>query len=88
MNGQWHTFYRNLQADLEEAQSGLNIIEVNGFYIRGSGRVDDIRLLSVIPSSSNYEDAEDGTTDGWVVYDNDPAGAAISTYSILRVKAE
>ncbi len=55
----------------------LSILEVNGFYIRGSGRVDDIRLLSAIPSSWNYEDAEDGSTDGWVVYDNDPAGGEI-----------
>ncbi len=66
--------HRDLQADLEEAQPGVTILEVNGFLIRGSGRVDDIRLLSVMPPSppsSNYEDAEDGTTAGWDVYDND-----------------
>ncbi len=74
MDGQWQTFYRDLQADLEEAQPGVTILEVNGFLIRGSGRVDDIRLLSVMPPShvSNYEDAEDGTTAGWDVYDSDP----------------
>jgi len=42
--GQWHTFVRDLQADLEEAQPGEEILEVNGFLIRGSGRVDDIEL--------------------------------------------
>jgi len=44
MNGRWHTFVRDLQADLDEAQPGEKILEVNGFLIRGSGRVDDIAL--------------------------------------------
>ena len=46
MDGQWHTFVRDLQADLAEAQPGVTILQVNGFLIRGSGRVDDIKLLS------------------------------------------
>lgn len=45
-DGQWHTFTRDLQSDLEEAQLNISIIEVNGFLIRGSGEVDDIQLLS------------------------------------------
>ena len=44
MDGQWHTFVRDLQADLADAQPGVRILEVNGFLIRGSGRVDDIKL--------------------------------------------
>ena len=43
-DGKWHTFTRDLQADLSAAQSGVLILEVNGFYIRGSGFVDDIIL--------------------------------------------
>ena len=46
VDGQWHTFTRDLQADLEDAQPGVTILEVNGFLIRGSGRVDDIQLIS------------------------------------------
>ncbi|NQS99577.1 MAG: hypothetical protein HQ595_00710, partial [Candidatus Omnitrophica bacterium] len=45
-DGQWHTFTRNLEADLEHAQPGVTTLEVNGFLIRGSGRVDDIHLDS------------------------------------------
>ena len=45
-DGQWRTFTRDLQADLEGAQSGVSIFEVNGFIIGGSGKVDDIQLLS------------------------------------------
>jgi len=42
----WHTFTRDLQADLADAQRGARILEVNGFLIRGSGKVDDIILLN------------------------------------------
>lgn len=48
IDGQWHTFVRDLQADLEEAQPGVTLLEVNGFLIRGSGRVDDIKLYGDI----------------------------------------
>jgi hypothetical protein len=44
-NGLWHTFTRDLQEDLADAQRGERILEVNGFLIRGSGKVDDIMLL-------------------------------------------
>jgi hypothetical protein len=79
-DGQWHTFVRDLQVDLELAQPGVTILEVNGFLIRGSGLVDDIRLLKLNYTPNyitTYEDAEDGTTDRWYVYDNTPAGAEI-----------
>jgi len=165
IDGQWHTIVNDLQADLEDAQPGVSILEVNGFRIHGNGRVDDIKLLSAMPVSWDndgdglsdvdergvyetdpykkdtdedgiddgeelvfwdidwsidydsddlnnlvdidsdndgvqdnaeivrgydpgdnsstpsqpiYEDAEDNTTDGWIVYDDDPAGAVIA----------
>jgi hypothetical protein len=43
-DGAWRTFVRDLQADLERAQPGLKILKVNGFTVRGSGKVDDISL--------------------------------------------
>jgi hypothetical protein len=45
-DGQWRTFTRDLQSDLEAAQPGVSILEVNGFLLQGSGKVDDIQLLS------------------------------------------
>lgn len=125
IDGEWHTFVRDLKADFAQAQPGITILEVNGILIRGSGSVDDIMLLDYFPSSNTsttssittnkgeycsqdpelvlngtipeegtmgiaipagslpqqsitYEDAQDGTTDGWSVYDNEPAGARIS----------
>jgi len=41
---QWRTFVRDLQADLSEAQPGVSIVQVEGFGVDGSGRVDDIKL--------------------------------------------
>jgi len=45
-NGQWLTIVRDLRADLAAAQPDVTIIEVNGFLVRGSGSVDDIKLRS------------------------------------------
>jgi hypothetical protein len=42
-----------LQADLEEAQPGVNILEVNGFMVYGSGRVDDIVLCNTLNTDTN-----------------------------------
>jgi len=43
-DGQWHTFTRDLQADLDMARTGVTILEVKRLLIRGSGRVDDIKM--------------------------------------------
>lgn len=43
-NSQWHDLTIDLLSDLQEAQPGAEITEVNGLLIRGSGRVDDVRL--------------------------------------------
>jgi len=58
-DGNWHTFMRDLQADLEEVQPGVVIQEVNGFLIRGSGRVDDIKLLESTADGDGMEDGRE-----------------------------
>jgi len=41
---------------------------------------------AVVPAAIVYEDAEDGLTVGWDIYDNDPAGATVSNvYNTVRV---
>ena len=42
--GQWHSFERDLQADLTEAQPREIILYINDFMIYGSGFMDDIEL--------------------------------------------
>lgn len=46
IDGRWQTYRRDLQADLAEAQPDVRVVAVTAFLIRGSGRVDDIRLTS------------------------------------------
>ena len=83
-NGSWHTFTRDLQSDLEDAQPGNTITAVKSFAIRGSGRIDNIVFGeddggTTPPANSitMYEDAEDGAVTGWSTY-GDASGAAIT----------
>jgi len=43
-DGQWRTIVRDLLADLQDAQPGVRILSVNGFLVKGSGRIDDLIL--------------------------------------------
>lgn len=43
-DGQWHSFSRDLQADLAEYEPGNTITSVVAYLIRGTGKVDDIHL--------------------------------------------
>jgi hypothetical protein len=70
-DGRWHAVIRDLQEDLAAAQPGVRITAVNSFMIRGSGYLDDIRLLPSAPGSDGalvMEDAEDRQTDGWHLF--------------------
>jgi hypothetical protein len=72
--GQWHTFTRDLQADLEKAQPNARILEINGLLIRGNMRIDDMQLLHHLP----YLDTDaDGISDDEEVhvYASDPLKA-------------
>jgi YD repeat-containing protein len=57
-NGSWRTFTRDLEADLKEYESDNELLSVNGFLIRGNGRVDDIATISPDSQITVYEDAE------------------------------
>jgi len=45
-DGNWHTITRDLEDDLKKVQPNNEIIYIAGIYIRGSGRVDDIKTLA------------------------------------------
>ena len=64
-DGKWHTVNRDIKADLAKYQPSVTINAVNAFLIRGSGCIDDI----ILRPSTTYEDAENGDTLGWSVYD-------------------
>ena len=71
-DGEWHAFFRDLQADVEVAQPGVQILEVNAFMIRGSGRVDDIKLLSYFPIDTDSDGLLD-PVDNCIASPNGPA---------------
>ncbi len=79
-NNQWYTERRDLQADLHLYEPNTTILAVDGIMIRGNGSVDNIKLSNdqIVIGEITYEDAEDGNTNGWSVYDNTPAGATIT----------
>ena len=80
-DGIWHTFTRDLEADWNTFVPDNHIISVNGFFIRGSGKVDDISLLPTDLTLNNiYEDGEDNETTGWVIYSN-PNDATVENVS-------
>lgn len=75
-DGTWQTFRRNLQDDLHKFEPDNNLVEINGFLIRGSGKVDDIKTMLNFEKKV-YEDAEDSKTDGWSIYTNSSGKATI-----------
>jgi len=76
-NGEWYTLTRDLASDLKKFEPDNELIEVNGLLVRGSGRIDNVMMLNLVLDTV-YEDAQDRSIDGWVVYDADPTGATIS----------
>jgi len=74
-DGKWHTFNRDLEADLLDFEKDNRIIAVEGILIRGSIRVDDIALM--LEPTTVYENAQDKKTTGWRVYDDRVSGAVI-----------
>jgi hypothetical protein len=77
IKGQWHTVTRDLQTDLERAQPGVIITQVNGMDIRGNLRIDDVMLLAQLPALDTDNDGipDDLETN---VYGTDPSKADTS----------
>jgi hypothetical protein len=83
VNDFWQTVTRDLNQDIKDFERDNRLISVLSFEVRGSGLMDDIKMLStpVIPDPREdivYEDGEDGTNARWRIYDNNPEGATVS----------
>lgn len=48
-NGQWHTITRDVAADVRSAAPNATLVQIDNFVVRGSARVDDIKLMSTLP---------------------------------------
>ena len=81
-NGEWHSFQRDLKADLKEFESNNTLISVEGIKIRGDCKIDDIELTDKNTTTTDvefitYENAEDNSTARWIITDDEPSGATI-----------
>lgn len=77
IDGKWHIYRKNLQMELNEAQPGVTIISVDAFLIRGSGYVDDIRMMSYKDSDGDLLADEYETAHG--LNPNDHSDAALDS---------
>ncbi len=73
-DGQWRTYVRDLQQDLELAQPGVDIIEVNTFFVQGTGRVDDVKLHYIMPPTD---------TDGDGISDDDEISVYMTNPAVM-----
>ncbi len=86
-DGTWRTFSRDLSADLKRFQPSNEIISVDGFFVRGSGLIDDVELFSSNSDESNcviYEDAEDGKNSRWSIYTSGHRGTVSNIYDDVK----
>jgi len=74
-NGTWQTFVRDLVSDIQKYEPNNALVQVNGFAVRGSGKIDDIQMLK--REKNSYSNGEDASK--WYIYDKKPAGATVST---------
>jgi RHS repeat-associated protein len=65
-DGTWQTYTRDLEADLKKYESDNELLTVNGFLVRGSGKVDDIAMIQY-GNEILKEDAE-GTKTQTITY--------------------
>ncbi|MCK4440409.1 MAG: hypothetical protein KAU90_00290, partial [Sulfurovaceae bacterium] len=82
--GLWQTITRDLEEDIRDFEPNNRLIAVNGFQVRNSGLIDDIKILSNSTHSDRdensmvYEDAEDSNIDGWRIFANGSGNATIT----------
>ncbi|NPA60895.1 MAG: hypothetical protein GXO06_01250 [Epsilonproteobacteria bacterium] len=86
--GLWQTITRDLQEDIWDFEPDNRLLRVNGFEVRNSGYIDDIKMLADANISSKesiedenvtiYEDSENGDTIGWSIFENTSGTATIT----------
>ena len=79
--GEWRTFIRNISDDINNSEAGNELVSIDAFLIRGSGRLDNIETFTSESYSGNnvvHDDAENGDTVGWRVYANTSGQATVA----------
>jgi len=67
--GEWHTFIRDISADLKEFEPKNELVSVEGFIVIGSVEIDDLELFNTLHPVSNKAGLaltfDDYAVDGW-----------------------
>lgn len=68
-DGKWHTFVRDIDADIKEFEPDNSLLSVEGFLLIGSARVDDLELFNILHPSPHQAGLtltfDDHNVDGW-----------------------
>jgi len=68
VDGEWHSYNRNLEKDLAQAEINNKILSVDKLVVRAKASFDNIELYA--HASKVYENAENGATNKWNLYSN------------------
>ena len=55
MDGKWHTFTRNIEADLKKFEPDNNYLYIKGIKFRGTGSFDDIKTMLNVDTTKKKE---------------------------------
>lgn len=70
LDDKWRVVTRDISDDIKKTLPGVDVSNVSSIIVRGHGWIDDVKLLSQMPSETNV-------ADGWDVFDDDPDTAKI-----------
>ncbi|WP_444896391.1 hypothetical protein [Microbulbifer sp. SSSA005] len=84
-DGNWHTFERDIVADVASLDSNEQIQSIDHLLVRGSGRIGTVEIDSVFSAQSGglniprhvLNSGENLDVNSWEIYDSTPAGATI-----------
>ena len=82
INGDWHTFNRDLEKDLKGVEFNNEILSVDSLIIRAKGSFDNIELYT--KPNKIYENAEAGSLDKWKIYTGDENSSIENIYDNER----
>ncbi len=72
----WYTITRDIKADLKTLAPNIELQSVEYMLVHTAGSVDNVKLLEEMPIDAMLEDAEDGDTNSWFIYDEKTDGGA------------
>ncbi|WP_445364037.1 hypothetical protein ACJJIQ_06190 [Microbulbifer sp. ANSA003] len=85
LDGNWHTFERDIRADVNSLDANEYIQAIDKLLVRGSGRIGTVEIDSVFSAQSGglniprhvLNSGENLDVNSWEIYDSTPAGATI-----------